>query len=58
MGCILTILYILLILPTMLLYRSLDMQLTTESAQEEGRMVAKLKYPSTIEGGKAKEFCL
>ena len=50
-GCILTVLYTILILPILLLYRSMEMLHTADTAQEEGRGRAKLKYPPEYEEG-------
>ena len=48
-GCILTLLYTILILPIMLLYRSMEMEdkmpQTADAPQEEGRARDKWKYP-------------
>jgi len=50
-GCILTFLYTILILPIMLLYRSLEMPQTVDTVQEEFRMRDKWKYPPLYQEG-------
>ena len=46
-GCILTLLYTLLIFPIMLLYRSMEMEMIQieDTHQEDRRMRANQKYP-------------
>ena len=52
-GCILTLLYTLLILPTMLLYRSLEIPHEVESSQEQQMtgLRDRWKYPPQYEEG-------
>jgi hypothetical protein len=53
-GCILTLLYTILILPIMLLYRSMEVEMTqTEETQQEDRRVRdNQKYPPLYQEGK------
>ena len=54
-GCILTLLYTILILPIMLLYRSMEMEIemiqTADAAQEDKREKDKWKYPPRYQEG-------
>ena len=53
-GCILTLLYTLLIFPIMLLYRSMEMEMIQieDTHQEDRRMRANQKYPPLYQEGK------
>ena len=59
MGCILTLLYTILILPIMSLYRFMEMEMememtqTPDAAQKDRRGRDKCKYPSSYQEGKA-----
>ena len=60
-GCIMTLLYSILILPIMLLYRSMEVEMemiqTEDTHQEERRMRVNQKYPPLYHEGK-KRICI